>query len=957
MLLLGSKSFTVDGVTVFTDHRTDDLWVLPSDVSLATDPLTGKPKFTFIKYKPAAVAGGAKGGGFLMCEVNLKLREETRQRILREGSRFTEGTPRLAMVPFDLGTVECVALNLQGGGGTSAEATPPGTFNAVEHILGATVPELYGDYSAIFSLTLSQEGAIILEQAFESGAAPVGIIYNYTFTGLRPAVEVEITADFKRIYTHFSASLQGQYYFVKVGIDAGFERLKQEGAIEIKVSNFVPPSERGNAETWALNFFKNELLSKWFEPTLTLGKLQGTDSEGGDPISNAISTATEAMPSSRKEDDTVTITPPGIDDSSKTNEQESQPGTRQAAILSNNPDPLPDGYNIAFAPSETGEEEILTITGGRDLEIQVNGNRVNRNSQNQIQVSVAHGESASISITDPVQSAQTGEFKLFFAKDRPKVGEISEYVRNAPMPDDDRFKQASGPAVNASREGASGLRDWINALPDPKTIEKITGHASWERTGDHNFSTDANLKARNDVLARDRLVIAKQIIGSSATIQNERAMSDDVARTAGRSDDMNDRVVLIKGVQQQSQDEVNITATLSRPERPSVPPGDSGNGDRGKNGDGDRPTSDKKDGKIAGDPAIALKLKFLRQEEMKKLTFTYNRAEAVQRTHAPQGLIGLMLEGLDKDEHFIEVDLDDPFFRQFKVSIEAPIDFEQIGLTSAHVALDYGDPADPENHRHGDFIFDADGNDQQNFEVFMNGPADTEYQYQTQYHFDPASGWDGERFTYDLEPITTEDRTLLLNPYEQLGFLEISVEPTEIDWAVLNRVEVFLTYDSGTGWTPTKQLTFTENADAAGTWKLRIEDPQRRDYSYQLIYYFKDGAKQTTDPETTQATRLSVNDPFEQALSIEFLPLFDTSSYRLVFIDVNYHDEDNNYHREERLQLRDSSLDPVNLRISLMNPQLREFTYRFTFVGNDNSLTQNTPVTTTETLIGVSPAD
>src|SRR5262245_60972622 len=125
MLQLGTKSFSVDGWTVFTDHADNKLlWCLPGEVTLAVDPITNQPKFTLIKYKPAAVAGGAKGGGFLMFEVNLKMRDETHQNILSEGSRFTSGAPELAMVPFDQGTVRCVALNLQGSGGTEATPAP-----------------------------------------------------------------------------------------------------------------------------------------------------------------------------------------------------------------------------------------------------------------------------------------------------------------------------------------------------------------------------------------------------------------------------------------------------------------------------------------------------------------------------------------------------------------------------------------------------------------------------------------------------------------------------------------------------------------------------------------------------------------------------------------------------------------------------------------------------------------
>jgi hypothetical protein len=189
MLLLNSaQTVTVDGVTVYPDHADpNQFWYLPGPVSLArrTD---GRPSFTFIKFKPAAVAAGIKGGGFVMFTTSLRLERQAEQRILNRLSGLAPGRPKLAVAQFDQGTVKCVALNLEGAGGTTAAAAPTGAFNAVEKILGATIPSMQGDQEAAFSLTLSQEGATILEQAYRQGAAPIGVIYDLKFTGLRPAL-------------------------------------------------------------------------------------------------------------------------------------------------------------------------------------------------------------------------------------------------------------------------------------------------------------------------------------------------------------------------------------------------------------------------------------------------------------------------------------------------------------------------------------------------------------------------------------------------------------------------------------------------------------------------------------------------------------------------------------------------------------------------------------------------
>src|SRR5437667_1811777 len=134
---------------------------------------------------------------------------------------------------------------------------------------------MHGDNTAAFSLTLSQEGALIMEQAFKQGTAPVGVVYDLKFTGIRPALDVKITADFKRIYQSFSASLTGQYYFFKLGIDAAFEKLVQEGAIKVEVTDFTTDQDAKDKEKWALDFFKDKLLTDWFEPTLAPGKISG----------------------------------------------------------------------------------------------------------------------------------------------------------------------------------------------------------------------------------------------------------------------------------------------------------------------------------------------------------------------------------------------------------------------------------------------------------------------------------------------------------------------------------------------------------------------------------------------------------------------------------------------------------------------------------------------------------
>lgn len=760
MLLLGSKTMTIEGITVFFDHADpSQFWYLPGPVRLARRTADRRAAFTFIKYKPAAVASGAKGGGFVMFEVNLKLDQELERRILSKLSSVSKGRPRLAVVPFDEGTVQCIAMNIQGAGGTAATAAAAGSFNAVEKILGASVPSLHGENSAAFSLTLSQEGAIILEEAFEKGTTPIGVIYNLVFTGMRPALEVKITADYKRVYDHFSASLNAQMYFFQVGIEAGFEKLVQDGVIKIEVFNFTGDADLKEKEKWALDFFKDNLLREWFQSTLTPGQLAGGMAQA-ESLDNVVRRGNELRPPS---------TPP----------------------------PPPRGTNTP--PPQN------------------------------------HGPSPTAGIGPPDEHAQ------------PFVTPLA--------------------AVGGNASPAGG-----NASP----------------AGGANPDTDSP------------------------------------------------------------------TAGLEIPPTPTAPPTSAG----ARPGISSNAANALTSGATAasGMPVAALKLKFIHQEELKTLTLEYKTSAATQRTYAPQGFFGLLLADLDKSNHFVEVDLDDPFFRVFSVTVDAPIDYARIGLKSAHVSLDYGNSADATNHKHGDFVFDEANKDAEKFEVFMNQKHDTAYQCAIQYHFDPTTEWEGEKFSYKIPSEFTEDRTLLLNPFDHIGFLEIKVFPHRIDAGAIEAVDVHLEYTEKNGSKREKTIQVLP-ASPAQFWKLRLTDATQRAYTYRLVHHLKDGTTREMPPVTTKATTIPVDDPFEEAIEIELVPGFDTDKVRQVFVDVEYKDEENAFERSERVTIKGDAPDIVPLRLSVMNPDKKTFRYRLTFVGKNGQIRRNAFVTTDDPFVSVSELD
>jgi len=648
---------------------------------------------------------------------------------------------------------------------------------------------------------------------------------------------------------------------------------------------------------------------------------------------------------------------------------------RSPAKLDKTRDPsLPKERDISFTPSSSGVREQLSFTGGGNPSVTVDGKAVTLDASGTLTLDVTPDQPHDVIATYLAVEPAVETFKLKFTFDNPHPEGFSDqppspayqrYLDNRPMPDDPEFKKSRMDDQDQSIGGADALRDWAQKLLSPEVT--IDAHASFES------KIDSTTIDHNQTLSERRLKVAKGILRGIATVTGGgTATGQDEAKSAGRIGNPDDRAANIHGTTKAGSPGGVIRARLSRaadvvptpnpkpPPQPNPTPTDKATPpptDKATPPPTDKatppPTPNGGNEAIPGAPQVALKLRFIHQEEQKTLTFEYHRAEATQRTYAPQGFFGLMLEDLaDTDKHFVEVDLDDPFFRVFSVTIDAPIDFQRIGLVSAHVSLDYGSAADSTHLKHGDFIFDAQNHAQQIWNVFMDSRLDTSYRYGLEYHFDPEADWDADEFSYTHDPRPTEDRSLFLNPFETMSLVEVKVLPNQLDPVLIASTEVHLSWIGDNGQTRERVLSVVPGGPAQ-TWRVRRRDPTRRDYTARFVHHLKDGTTRQTDPITTTATTLPVDDPFVRPLEIDFLPLFDPSATSMAFVDVRYDDPNNRYHREERIELTGPSRAPVHLHMPVINADRRGISYRITLVGSDNSLRQGDFVDTTDTLIGV----
>jgi hypothetical protein len=400
-----------------------------------------------------------------------------------------------------------------------------------------------------------------------------------------------------------------------------------------------------------------------------------------------------------------------------------------------------------------------------------------------------------------------------------------------------------------------------------------------------------------------------------------------------------------------------VSATLARAAvipgpGPGPAPGPGPNPDPGGGGGGGGEGGQSGgDAKASTPVSLALKLKFVHQEERKHVTIRYDRQEAETRTYGPMANFPLLLDELaDRDTHFFEVDGDAPFFRQMTITAAAPFDLAALGIVSAQVAIDYGDPAAPD-HRHADFVFTPADRGDRSTSFFLNRAADTAYTQTVTYHFDPTA-WDGHDVALETGPTVTRDRTLLLNPFEHAEFLTVGVEPGRIDAGLVRAVDVRLSV--ATSGEPVRRTFTVRPGSAPQAWKVRTDLVGERQYTVTTTAHLTDGSTHETAPVTTSAPLLLVDDPFEDAIEIELVPALDPAADRLAIVDVAYDDEPHAYHRSERVTVPADRRDPLALRLAILDPTRRELSYRVTVVGLDGSVRRGAWQPTTETVLSVS---
>ena len=257
MLALDRPLGVVADLALFADHADRKrVYYISTRPRLAR--VDGVPELSFVKFRQGDAATG--GAGLLSFTTELVAEQEqldqARKHVVQQGI----AEPIFAQVPWIDGKAVFATALAEGDG-------------FVEKLFGEVKPDLAGTNRAMFSMLLNEEGARLVEALVSAeGPSALGVRYELEYAGLRPALQVRMRADYKRIYTELSWGFQFGVAYEGIGVRASVEsatqKLRQSGAIQIEVLHFTDNADLQAKVDEAVRWFQEKILEDFFKTAL-----------------------------------------------------------------------------------------------------------------------------------------------------------------------------------------------------------------------------------------------------------------------------------------------------------------------------------------------------------------------------------------------------------------------------------------------------------------------------------------------------------------------------------------------------------------------------------------------------------------------------------------------------------------------------------------------------------------
>lgn len=259
---------------------------------------------------------------------------------------------------------------------------------------------------------------------------------------------------------------------------------------------------------------------------------------------------------------------------------------------------------------------------------------------------------------------------------------------------------------------------------------------------------------------------------------------------------------------------------------------------------------------------------------------------------APQANMPSVVSQGDRwEDYAIEVEADDPFFKQLNVAIAVNADFENLPIFSVDVSIDYP----PERNRGGiqTFTFKK-ADDVARFIAFTDGgPTAYKYRYVVNYV--------GEARTFQ-SPWTDHDGNDLKINVDELGLWLVDVRRGDIDFNQVTRAVLTLEHpEVAPGVPPAVRFEIKDDTEFE-VREVLLAPVQPYDGS--ITYFMKDGREFVRRFTNERTQRFFVDDPFTATRTLVMRARGDLESQiRDIAVDATYRDPDNDYTQTTQVTL------------------------------------------------------
>lgn len=268
----------IEGLWCFPLHTDSLTFVyLPNSARFAFNEEKG-PRFSYLRYaitKPKAEnttssITEADGGGILHMLVLYETTTETIQKAEDALRKKYNNNPKLKLrgpMSFEKGSYALVSSIIR-----------EGSQKKETQLIATGEAPVLENTSLALSFSLTPVQSKLLLESFKMKTPDVSIVFDLSFTGLTEAYDAELEIDWSEVKKSQAFNAGVSIYFVSADVELGFEKMRRDNAIKLKVNG------SGGMLEGLLTTVYDKLLNLMFRPV----HAEKVDPQGGMSAINAL---------------------------------------------------------------------------------------------------------------------------------------------------------------------------------------------------------------------------------------------------------------------------------------------------------------------------------------------------------------------------------------------------------------------------------------------------------------------------------------------------------------------------------------------------------------------------------------------------------------------------------------------------------------------------------------------